>query len=223
MPTSREPCYRRTAPTSGPDNETAQNDAANGPLSHEGTGTDVQAAMLEKLDEMAGNMEVFRGSLRAGSVPSEALRTLIRNIGELASLMPETETTATSESARGKKGGTSQDAPEESHRPREWDNSYVHRLRTVADDALTPARAFADLLMDLDTPGSSLPEVNPVRVGCILENLLKHAKSQIDAADSALEEHVGSVLFIRATAQNHTAAMGAFLDVEVEPMEAAHA
>ena len=36
MPTTREPCYRRTAPTSGPDNETAQNDATTGPLPHGG-------------------------------------------------------------------------------------------------------------------------------------------------------------------------------------------
>lgn len=68
----------------------------------------------------------------------------------------------------------------------------------------------------------SVSSIDPVRLGSIIESLLKQTESQIDAVDDALERLMGRVRFVRAQATSPGASTGTILAVKWEPKEVAH-
>lgn len=102
------------------------------------------------------------------------------------------------------------------------DNTNFSRLAIFAEDALMPLCAFKEMLLNLDDIGHAGPSVDPAHIGSILESLLKQAESQFDAAEEALDKHIGHIQFIRARANYSGAATGKIVGVTLEPKEAAH-
>ena len=102
------------------------------------------------------------------------------------------------------------------------DKTYSDHVSGIAEEALLPLWSLKDMLLDMDIIGDANPLIDPVRLGAIIESLLKQAESQIDAVDDALERHVGRVRFVRAQATYPGASTGTILAVEWEPKEAAH-
>ena len=78
------------------------------------------------------------------------------------------------------------------------------------------------MLLNLDDIGHAGPSVDPAHIESILDSLLKQAESQFDAAEEALDKHIGHIQFIRAKAGYTGAATGEIVSVALEPKEAAH-
>lgn len=102
------------------------------------------------------------------------------------------------------------------------DKTYSDDVGGIAEEALLPLWSLKEMLLDLEISGDGNPLIDPVRLGSIIESLLKQAESQIDAVDDALERHVGRVRFVRARANYPGASTGSILAVEWEPKEVAH-
>ena len=98
------------------------------------------------------------------------------------------------------------------------DKTYLDHVNGIAEEALLPLWSLKEMLLDLD--GDTL--IDPVRLGAVIESLLKQAESQIDAVGDALEKHVGHVRFVRAKAKYPGASTGTILAVEWEPQEVTH-
>lgn len=89
-------------------------------------------------------------------------------------------------------------------------------LSLIAENALRPIWSLKELLLNLDDMGVT---VAGVLVGDVLESLLKQAEAQIDAADDALDQHLGAVRFIQARANHPKAKTGEIVDVTMEPKD----
>ena len=100
------------------------------------------------------------------------------------------------------------------------DMTYSNRLAIFAEDALLPLWSLKEMLLDMSEGEAT---ISPSSLAEVLESLLKQAESQFDAAEAALDKHVGHIQFVRAQAGYAGAATGKIVGVTLEPREAAHA